>query len=565
MNFVVKKMQPIAVTCLASVVTVCSNKPDVNPLENKISRDVHKNPTCACCGKWARYIDTSGFQTTSHHSTNLNKLKTEKKFQLIISPFISPVPKTLWVRLKDASFFGTGSHMKQLIKYYLVAEHYFLMLLAGITNYRRSFLLSIIVLSIGNNTLYANEDDSDLVLAEKSAVERAVRDNPNLAAMQARYEALSEIPSQVGTLPDPIVNLNAMNLPTDSFDVNQEAMTQAQIGFSQVFPFPGKLNLKAEAAEFDALAASHTVKEVRLQLIRNVKSKWWQLYYLDRALETVNMNQRLLRQFITVATTKYETGKGLQQDVLLAQLELSKLIDQKIQIEALRRNQIIQLNILMDNRANDVFSLPEQASQTMPNLVNESVLYQLAEFARPRLKQREIEVSAAQSRLDLAKRDYYPDFQVGVTYGDRNGDNPLPRGGARSDLLSVMVGIKVPLYAGRKQSKAVSQKRSELQRNHYELLDEKGLVMAAISTAVTDYQRAKQQFSLYGTGIVPQANQTVASMLAGYQVNEVDFLNLVRSQLTLFNYQLQYWKVLSDAKQALARLEAAVGEESIYE
>jgi outer membrane protein TolC len=128
-----------------------------------------------------------------------------------------------------------------------------------------------------------------------------------------------------------------------------------------------------------------------------------------------------------------------------------------------------------------------------------------------------------------------------------------------------MVGIKVPLYAGRKQSKAVSQKRSELQRNHYELLDDKGFVMAAISTAVTDYQRAKQQFSLYGTGIVPQANQTVASMLAGYQVNEVDFLNLVRSQLTLFNYQLQYWKALSDAKQALARLEAAVGEESIYE
>ena len=102
-------------------------------------------------------------------------------------------------------------------------------------------------------------------------------------------------------------------------------------------------------------------------------------------------------------------------------------------------------------------------------------------------------------------------------------------------------------------------------KNRYALLDEKGLVMAAISTAVTDYHRAKQQFSLFGSGIVPQAQQTVASMLAGYQVSEVDFLNLVRSQMTLFNYELQYWKALSDAKQALARLEAAVGEESVYE
>ena len=219
----------------------------------------------------------------------------------------------------------------------------------------------------------------------------------------------------------------------------------------------------------------------------------------------------------------------------------------------------------MDRPANGIVLLPNQVSKTMPGVVDETALYQLAEMARPRLKQMETQIDAAQSRLDLAKRDYYPDFKLGVTYGDRTGENPLPQGGARSDFLSVMIGVKIPLYAGRKQSKAVSQKSHELRKNRYALLDEKSLVMAAISKAVTDYHRAKQQFSLYGSGIVPQAQQTVESMLAGYQVSEVDFLNLVRSQMTLFNYQLQYWKALSDAKQALARLEAAVGEESVYE
>lgn len=425
--------------------------------------------------------------------------------------------------------------------------------------------LLIVAFLSTTNTLYADEHNFSLALTEVSAVEIAIQDNPNLAEVQARYKGLSEVPSQVGTLPDPMVNLNAMNFPSDTLDRDQEPMTQAQIGFSQVFPFPGKLNLKEEAAEYDALAAGHTVEEVRLQLIRNVKRKWWQLFYLDRALETVDMNQDLLRQFISVAKTKYETGKGLQQDVLLAQLELSKLIDQEIQIQAIRRNQSIQLNILMDRPANEVISLPIKVSKMMPDLVDETVLYQMAEAARPRLKQMETQIDAAQSRLKLAKRDYYPDFKLGVTYGDRTGDNPLPRGGARSDFVSVMVGVKVPLYAGRKQSKAVSQKNYELQTNRYALLDEKGLVMAEISTAVTDYHRAKQQFSLFGSGIVPQARQTVESMLSGYQVSEVDFLNLVRSQMTLFNYELQYWKALSDAKQALARVEAAVGGESIYE
>lgn len=455
--------------------------------------------------------------------------------------------------------------MKRQISFYLRVESCLFKPLANVTISKRWLVISAIALGASSSTLYANETDSDLILTGNSAVEVAIRDNPNLAAMQARYLALVEVPSQVGTLPDPMVSLNAMNFPTDTYEREQEAMTQVQIGFSQVFPFPGKLGLKEEAAEYDAQAAGHSVEEVRLQLIKNVKSKWWQLYYMDRALETVAINQTLLRQFITVAKTKYETGKGLQQDVLLSQLELSKLMDQDIQLQAIRRNQVIQLNILMDRPANDPIELPDKVSKMMPNLASENELYQKAEFVRPRLKQMETQIDAAQSRFDLAKRDYYPDFKLGVTYGDRTGDNPLPRGGARSDFVSVMVGVKIPLYAGRKQSKAVSQKSLELQKNRYALLDEKGLVTAAISSAVTDYHRAKQQFSLYGSGIVPQAQQTVQSMLAGYQVSEVDFLNLVRSQMTLFNYELQYWKALSDANQALARLEAAVGEEAIYE
>jgi cobalt-zinc-cadmium efflux system outer membrane protein len=447
----------------------------------------------------------------------------------------------------------------------MTIEHGKSALASAITDRVRHLCRVPLLIVLGVGAVQASENPTAELLTVSAAVTKAVRDNPSLAEMQSRYEALSEVPSQVASLPDPMINFGAMNFPTDTFDRAQEPMTQLQLGISQAFPFPGKLALKQEVAEHDARAAGHSVDEARLQLVRRVKSNWWQLYYIDRALETLDRNQELLGQFIGVARTKYETGKGLQQDVLLAQLELSKLIDQKIQLDAIRRQRAIQLNILMDLSPELEIGLPSKVGRALPELASEADLYLKAEEARPLLRKLETKVDAARSRLDLAKRDYYPDLMVGLTYGDRTGVNPMPRGGARSDFLSVMLGVKIPIYAKRKQSKAVAQRGFEVQSSRYALLDERGLVRGAIATSMTDYHRAKKQLSLFEAGIVPQAEQTVNSMLAGYQVSEVDFLNLVRSQMTLFNYELRYWKALSEAKQALAQLEAAVGEETVYE
>lgn len=405
--------------------------------------------------------------------------------------------------------------------------------------------------------------DGHLSLA--SACETALRDNPGLAQMQARYDALAEIPSQAGSLSDPVISFNAMNFPTDTFDRDQEAMTQIQIGIAQEFPFPGKRSLRKDAAKHEANAAKHSVDEMRLRLTNNVSMKWWQVFFLDRALDTVDSNQQLLHQFIEVAQKKYEVGNGLQQDVLLAQLELSKLVDQQIQLTGMRRNQTIQLNVLMGKSHHSDTRLPTNISTVMPTIAGEERLYTRAQSKRPLLREMDQHIEAAQSRLNLAEKGYYPDFKVGLIYGDRQGDNPPPRNGSRSDFLSLMVGIKIPLYAGQKQSRAIKQRSSELAKNRFALLDTSNNVRGDISSAANDYRQAKELFSLFGTGIVPQAKQTVDSMLAGYQVSQVDFLNLVRSQVTLFNYELQYWRAFTEAKQALARLEAAVGEESIYE
>lgn len=209
--------------------------------------------------------------------------------------------------------------------------------------------------------------------------------------------------------------------------------------------------------------------------------------------------------------------------------------------------------------------LAKKRIRTLSRKMNEKYLYRLASDYRPSLKRENAKILASASRLNLAKKEFYPDFTVGVSYGDRAGYNPGTFNDPRADLFSLKVGVKVPLYYKTKQSKAVEQRFIEQQERYAGLEDEKLKVMAEISKNYTNYREAKKQLSLFKTGILPQARQTVESMRSGYQVSKVDFLNLVRSQVTLFNYELLYWKALSASMQALSGLRSNVGEVNIYE
>lgn len=400
------------------------------------------------------------------------------------------------------------------------------------------------------------------VLTLQAAIEQAVLNNPGLAQIQARAQAMAAIPSQEGALPDPQISFNAMNLPVDTFNIEKEDMAQLGVGISQAIPFPGKLALREQAAAFESEAASQNVTELRWRLLSEVKKTWWLIFYLDRALQIVDSNHALLLQFVEIARTKYEVGEGLQQDVLLAQLELSKLLDQQLMLKASRNNAAATLNALLDKSADEIVRLPDKVELQLPTLKRENLLYQQAETSRALLESNRLSINAAESRLDFAKKGYLPDFTVDASYGARAD---TPSGIQRSDMLSMNLSINVPIFAAQKQAKAIDQSTSELMQEQYALQDEWNKVRSEITQGYNDYRRAKDQVVLFETGIVPQARQTIASMLAGYQVNKVDFLNLVRSQITLFEYETQYWKAFAEAQQALAQISQAVGEDGIYE
>ena len=399
------------------------------------------------------------------------------------------------------------------------------------------------------------------VLEIEMAVTQALENNPGLASMVARARALAAIPPQAGSLPDPRLSLNMMNIPLDTFDLKQEGMTQIQVGFSQILPFPGKLSLRESAAKYESAAAQWDVAEMRLKLVRDVKTVWWNLFFIDRAIDIVERNDKLLHQFVAVAQTKYKVGKGLQQDVLLAQLELSKLRDRSITLQGMRRSQMARLNTLLDYPSNKDIKLPSKVSESLKEINNEAALLVLAEKNRPILSARRNKIDAARARLKFAQKSYSPDFMLGANYGYRGGQNM--DGTTRADFLSIKISMNLPLYAGSRQDKTVDQRSRQVVQTRYQLDDAQGMVSAQVSKALANYQQYRDKSQLFKQGIIPQAGQTVASMLAAYQVNKVDFLNLIRAQITLFNYETGYWKSFSQAKQALAELATAIGRRDI--
>jgi len=430
------------------------------------------------------------------------------------------------------------------------------------------FYQSLIVVSImltAPSRIYASELLSETEsLNIGRAVQIALEANSRLLTLNAEAEAMSFAPSQVGALPDPMLSFNAMNLPTDTFDLDQEPMTQLQLTLSQKFPFPGKRQLRREVAETMVGVAQKQTDEYRDVLTGKVREAWWRLFSVDRSLQIVDSNKRLLRDFVEIAKTKYAVGKGLQQDVLLAELELSRLTNRELQLAGNRRRIQAMLNGLLNRIPEHPITLPEEPpSETLPMLESVASLTQFAVERRDLIQAIELKLEAADKTVELAEKDRWPDFRVGVGYADRQGNDPIR--GSRSDFLSLMFSINLPLYSGQKQDKALQQRIHEREYERYRLSDTVRIIETEIGVQSADYTAAREQALHLKNEIIPQAEQTVSAMLAGYEVNKVDFLNVVNGQIMLYNASIDYWNAMASAKQALARLAAGVGKESIYE
>ena len=392
-------------------------------------------------------------------------------------------------------------------------------------------------------------------LTVDEAQRQALAQHPQLQASRAQWQAATQYIAQAQALPEPQLMIGLANLPVGRFSLNDDPMSQLQLALMQRLPYPGKLADKEALAGQNAAVQRAYHDEQQLQLLAQVSQRWWALFSTEKALQILSHNRSLVRQLVGITQTKYKVGDGLQQDVLLAQLELSKLMERELTLQGEHQAQRYQLNRLMGHPVGREIVLAVLENDSLPVLLPIEHLQQLA-VQRPILLGQQARISAAEYEYRLAEKDYNPDFQLSAQYALRDGWD---------DLFSVRLSMNLPLFSAKRQDPALSQRNSELKQQRYQLQNLQQQVESRIAITIARYQQLREQVGLLRDGILPQARQTVDSMRVGYQVDKVDFLNLARAQQTLYEYETQYWQALSEAQQLLAQLQAEVAEEHIYE
>lgn len=417
------------------------------------------------------------------------------------------------------------------------------------------FLVGIcVVLLVSVGMLFGQGSDSTLNLP--ALIEEALQNNPGIqASYQAWKAAEAKIP-QAGALPDPTLSFNLLNLPVETFVFDQEAMTGKQIAIAQMFPFPGKLGLKSKIAAENARVSGARLQEVRNQLVKEVKTTYYRIFFVDKAIETTLKNTDLVRDFAKIAETKYSVGKGLQQDVLKAQVELSKMEDKLISLQQKREALEAKLNALLNRPADaPLGKTVEQEPVEFSFTLND--LKAIADQNRPLFAAWRAMERQSEQKVKLAKKGYLPDFKIAAAYTQRD---VLQSGMGGADFVSGLFSVNVPLYFWKKQRKNVEENRfakSAVQRNFQNVRNQ---VYAGLEKTLSDVEKNKRLLNLYRNGIIPQATQSLNSAISGYQTDKVDFLTMLSNQMTLFNYQLDYYRILSEYHTGIAELEALTGK-----
>ncbi len=382
-------------------------------------------------------------------------------------------------------------------------------------------------------------------LSPAQLVEAVLVRNPDLPAMQAAWQAAKARIAQASALDDPRLSYS---FAPDTRDVPGMDFGQ-KIQLSQRLPWPGKRRLRGDAARHEADAAREGVEATRLKLIAAAKSVFANWYYIHEAIRINRVNQQLWVGFRSVAKLRYANGTASKQDALRAEVEHDKLELRAIVLERKKREAQAALNALL-NRAPDRPVPPPAALSDPDGLPDAEQLRAKALEARPQLRALAARIQAARSRVDLARRNFYPDFKVTAGYNSLwNQDEKR---------TTVGVGINIPLYRAKRHA-AEGEARARLKRLEWEFALKTTGVADQVQRAYDRVQESRQALALYRERLLPVTEDNLEAAIADYQSGAGDFLTLVTVEKNLTDTELQTERTLADYHRRLAELERVVG------
>lgn len=393
------------------------------------------------------------------------------------------------------------------------------------------------------------------VVSLESLVNEALEQNPGIKASRARWEASTKRPSQEGSLPDPTIGVSWQNVRFDRITLNEDPDSMLRFPFMQELPFPGKLSLKERVAEREADARQQSYEAVVKKTIADLKQAYYDWYLINKSIDVTQNNKELSQKFLKISEARYEVGLGIQQDVIRAQVEVSKFIEQ---LEILRQQKGVveaKINSILNRPPAATLGAPEDLAKPALSLTAKE-LHKLIEDNSPILKMREKIVQSENESLNLAKKEYYPDFSIAVSPGIMGMS-----GGRVQGVWELAVGFKVPLYFWRKQRFGVQEAAFALSAAKEEYASEKQDLLFMLNDNYLAAKTSETLIDLYKDAIIPQSNLSLNSAISGYQVGDIDFLTLLNNLTTLFNFEIEYYRQMAQYHKAMARLEEITGVE----
>lgn len=378
--------------------------------------------------------------------------------------------------------------------------------------------------------------------------------NPMIRAASSVADATATRVDAAGTLPDPTFQVGLMNFGLPGFETDMPMSMAPAVSAMQMVPFPGKLGLSEEIASLSTEMARAGTDEAWWDVRGRAARAFYSIYEVERKLEVARETRSLLVDFEQVARAMYGAGTGRQSDVLRANVEIARMDAEIRRMEAMRTAAVARLNAVLDRPADA--PVPAVTYHGLPGTTpGQDTLRAWAESTRPMLSQSRLGVEQAETRRDLARRQIWPDFTIGLQYGQR----PSAAGAVR--MGSVMLGFSVPVHASARQLRMRDEASAMQQMAQAQLEQTRAGVDARIGELVAELDRARSLVSLYRTDVLPQAEANVESSMASYRVGAVDFMTLVDAQMAVNRFRQELYALLADYGRAVADMEATIGRE----
>ncbi len=415
----------------------------------------------------------------------------------------------------------------------------------------RFALLSFFVLNLAILDAYAQTKSSE-TLKLSELISKALKNNPDIIAANKRWESAQAVIEASRALPDPHFSYTYFIESVETRVGPQEQI----FGVKQTFPFFGKRGLRADVATKEAEALKKSYEALKSEVIRQVKRTFYDLFYVSTIIDITQSEKKLLRRFERIASAKYQTGKGSQQNILKVHVEISKLNDKLLALGAQRQTAEARLNTLVNQPPDRALKKPEQP-RFKELVFQQQELFQLAKENRPELRAAKALIEKSERFYRLTKKEYYPDLTIGANYIEVD-KGPLNVRDNGQDAFNIMFGINIPIWRKKLSSQAKSALEMIQTQNHQfqSILNH---TLFEIKDNYFKIQTARETIDLYKNVLIPQAEQSLKSAEAGYITGIVSFLDLLDAERVLLQIQFGYWQAYTDYLKRIADLERAVG------